>query len=132
MGKLQSPNGLYVGEFKNGKKWGFGKFEWNDGSVYEGEYANDLKHGKGRYISADGITVNDGNWRGGNFIGGVVPGSRMISPNSRVISPNSRMSPPIDGVSTGVMPGFRSKFEAAAPGLVSPNNFDAAAAALVT
>lgn len=36
MGKLVSPNGQYIGEFRNGKKEGFGKFKWNDGSFYEG------------------------------------------------------------------------------------------------
>lgn len=71
MGKLRSPNGMYIGQFQNGKKWGHGVFRWKDGSFYEGDYCNDLKHGWGRYVTADRQIIEEGEWRGGNFIGGV-------------------------------------------------------------
>ena len=71
MGKLRSPNGQYIGQFQNGKKWGHGMFRWNDGSFYEGDYSNDMKHGRGRYVSADRSVIEEGEWRGGNFVGGI-------------------------------------------------------------
>jgi hypothetical protein len=77
MGKLRSPNGQYIGQFQNGKKWGHGMFKWNDGSFYEGDYSNDLKHGRGRFVSADRQVIEEGEWRGGNFIGGDMVGIGM-------------------------------------------------------
>ena len=31
---------MYEGLYKNGKKHGFGKYEWPDGSIYEGSWIN--------------------------------------------------------------------------------------------
>lgn len=37
---------MYDGEWKNGKKDGFGKYETIDKSIYEGEWVNDKFEGK--------------------------------------------------------------------------------------
>ena len=38
----------YEGHYREGKKWGTGKFIWPDGSFYEGEFHDDTLNGKGR------------------------------------------------------------------------------------
>lgn len=38
---------IYVGDFSEGKKIGFGQFEWTDGSKYEGEVKYSQFEGKG-------------------------------------------------------------------------------------
>ncbi|CAG9333836.1 unnamed protein product [Blepharisma stoltei] len=47
-------DGEYKGEVKNGKRHGFGKFIWNNGSWYEGEWRNDLRDGEGITCFANG------------------------------------------------------------------------------
>jgi hypothetical protein len=42
-GKLILSNlSIYVGEFKSGKKNGFGIFSWPDGKTYEGTWKDDI------------------------------------------------------------------------------------------
>jgi len=38
---------MYIGEFKNGKRNGIGKFFWYNGDSYEGQWHNNLVHGLG-------------------------------------------------------------------------------------
>jgi hypothetical protein len=44
----------YVGEFKNGKKDGQGKYAYPDGDEYVGGWKDDKKHGQGTDIFVDG------------------------------------------------------------------------------
>lgn len=138
-----SPNGQYIGEFRNGKKWGFGKFKWKDGSTYEGEYANDMKNGKGRYAGPDGIVIQEGEWRGGKFISG--PRSGIMTPGSNRMSGTLPISPigstmpmgggtpmPMGGVGapmpggTVVMGGVPPSSRGPAPAIPGGSPFDAA------
>jgi hypothetical protein len=44
----------YVGEYKNGKRHGYGKKSYANGATYDGYWANDFKNGHGKYISFTG------------------------------------------------------------------------------
>lgn len=46
-GKMIYDNGVYEGEWQNGKRNGKGTYTWNDGKKYEGSYENDVRNGKG-------------------------------------------------------------------------------------
>ena len=37
----------YQGDYKQGKKYGKGKFKWGDGSEYNGDFWENNIHGKG-------------------------------------------------------------------------------------
>jgi len=39
-----------VGEYKDGRKCGQGRFTWTDGSVYEGEFYDNNINGRGIFI----------------------------------------------------------------------------------
>ena len=47
---------LYVGDFKEDKKNGFGIYTYTDGVRYVGEFKDDMKDGKGKYLFLDGTT----------------------------------------------------------------------------
>jgi hypothetical protein len=54
---------VYTGEWRNGKKEGYGTFIWaKNGARYEGEWVNNIQHGKGTYIKANG-DIHKGEWR---------------------------------------------------------------------
>jgi len=40
--------GIYVGDFKDGKRTGFGKMIYKDGSYYEGNWDEGSYHGYGK------------------------------------------------------------------------------------
>ena len=68
-GKYVYPSGgVYVGQFKDGKKHGRGTYTYADGAVYEGEYQSDQKHGRGTYTYADGAT-EVGRYEAGKDVG---------------------------------------------------------------
>ena len=46
-GRLIQNHGYYIGEFKNSKFEGFGKFIYNDGRKYEGDFKDHKYHGWG-------------------------------------------------------------------------------------
>ena len=46
--------GKYVGETRNGLRWGKGKCVYPDGTIYEGEWENDKRKGKCVFTYADG------------------------------------------------------------------------------
>jgi hypothetical protein len=58
----------YSGQFRLGKKHGFGKYTWADGSSYEGDFNNNIIGGKGRYEWSDG-RIFEGDWLGGSMHG---------------------------------------------------------------
>ena len=44
------PDGsVFVGQYKEGKKNGLGKYEWADGAIYEGEWEDNEIAGYGYY-----------------------------------------------------------------------------------
>ena len=52
---INYPNGsLYVGEIKNGKRHGKGKFTYPSGNTYEGQFKDDAFCGQGIYRRTDG------------------------------------------------------------------------------
>ncbi len=55
-------NGVYVGEIRDGRKHGKGKFTHkNNREMYNGDWENDQKNGDGRMTYANG-EVYDGSW----------------------------------------------------------------------
>ena len=44
----------YTGEWRAGKKQGFGKMFWKDGDRYRGDWGDDLPEGKGEYFWSNG------------------------------------------------------------------------------
>ena len=46
-GKMIYHNGVYEGEWQNGKRNGKGTYTWSDGKKYEGTYVDDVRSGKG-------------------------------------------------------------------------------------
>ena len=57
-------NGIYEGEWKNGKREGFGIYKYNNNEKYMGTWKNDLEDGDGRYIYKNG-DIFDGKYRYG-------------------------------------------------------------------
>eukprot|EP00758_Cryptobia_borreli_P019419 Tbor_TRINITY_DN8456_c0_g1::TRINITY_DN8456_c0_g1_i1::g.5284::m.5284 len=45
----------YCGDYKKGKRHGFGVFVYDDGSRYEGHWEDNQKHGEGKMSNANGV-----------------------------------------------------------------------------
>ena len=45
---------IYVGEWKNGKKYGKGVFSWKSGDIYEGNWVEGKRSGIGLMIMQNG------------------------------------------------------------------------------
>jgi hypothetical protein len=58
---LKTHNGVYEGNFLDGKKNGYGTYKFLDGSVYEGNWVDNVMSGEGTMTYPDG-TVYEGNW----------------------------------------------------------------------
>jgi len=54
----------YVGEYKDGKKHGKGRYTWSDGGIYVGNWKDGKEHGHGTYTSPSGRKYV-GEWREG-------------------------------------------------------------------
>lgn len=67
-GKLIASEGVYEGEFKDGKKHGKGKMTYTDGGTYEGEWKDDLWNGKGKQTSADGRHAIEGEFKDSRYV----------------------------------------------------------------
>ncbi len=52
----------YEGFFENDTRKGFGKFFWNSGERYEGEWDNDKRNGKGILFDINGNIKFEGDW----------------------------------------------------------------------
>jgi len=59
-GKLQLPDGVYEGDFRNGEITGSGMRCWNDGTQYTGEFLDGEMHGQGLFLRADGERYEGG------------------------------------------------------------------------
>ncbi|CDW71378.1 UNKNOWN [Stylonychia lemnae] len=55
---------VYIGDFQNNKKNGYGVFTWGQISTYEGQFSNDHRHGFGVCQWYDGSKY-EGEWRQG-------------------------------------------------------------------
>ena len=44
----------YLGEYKDGKKHGKGRYTWSDGGIYVGNWKDGKEHGQGTYTYPDG------------------------------------------------------------------------------
>ena len=66
-GKRTFENGYYEGFWKEGKKNGFGYYEWNNVGFYKGEWKNDAMDGFGYYKSDNESWL--GEWRNGKLNG---------------------------------------------------------------
>mmetsp|Transcript_33550 Transcript_33550/g.58754 ORF Transcript_33550/g.58754 Transcript_33550/m.58754 type:complete len:192 (+) Transcript_33550:230-805(+) len=53
---------MYIGDWVQGLKEGYGVYVWKDGDKYEGEWKKDLRHGRGSQIWDDGRSYV-GEWR---------------------------------------------------------------------
>tara|TARA_Y100000294_G_scaffold37191_1_gene32779 strand:+ start:177 stop:635 length:459 start_codon:yes stop_codon:yes gene_type:complete len=58
----------YVGEYKDGKKHGKGRYTWSDGGIYIGNWKDGKEHGQGTYTSPAG-TKYVGEWKEGKYDG---------------------------------------------------------------
>ncbi|MBK9731495.1 MAG: hypothetical protein IPO83_09425 [Chitinophagaceae bacterium] len=65
---LWTNNDIYVGEWHNGNRSGYGRFDWADGSFYTGYFKDGLLDGRGYYTKEDG-TIMDGYFQQNKFIG---------------------------------------------------------------
>ena len=53
---------IYIGEFNEDKKNGFGTFIYSNGDIYKGKWFNDKRHGSGFLICNDG-SLKNGVWK---------------------------------------------------------------------
>jgi hypothetical protein len=51
----------YIGDWRDNKRHGKGRFIWPDGSVYDGDWENDLRHGRGLLELSNGFNY-EGSW----------------------------------------------------------------------
>ena len=56
-----SNGSIYIGQWKNGLKEGYGVLAWPDGSRYEGSFLNDKANGVGKLTHAEG-DIYEGHW----------------------------------------------------------------------
>ena len=65
---LEDENGTYIGDFKNGKKEGYGIMLYKNGGFFYGEWKNDLREGYGTLNEF--MDIYDGEWEKDIFISG--------------------------------------------------------------
>lgn len=53
-GSEKNRDGIYTGEFMNGKRHGKGKFTWYNGEIFEGQWRDGKKNGFGVWKSPKG------------------------------------------------------------------------------
>ena len=57
------PIDRFEGIYRQGKREGFGRYQWNDGNRFEGHYAHDVPHGPGTAHLAGEVFT--GEWKNG-------------------------------------------------------------------
>ncbi len=65
-GKLLGAGSTYIGEFKQSRQHGRGRYEDADGSWYSGEWSEGLPHGRGQMLTPDGQLLK-GYWNKGEY-----------------------------------------------------------------
>ena len=66
-GEEESPQGLYVGLFRDGKRTGKGELRYKDGRRFQGLFADGKPHGQGVLIMPNGQMI-EGEWREGENV----------------------------------------------------------------
>ena len=61
----------YVGDFKDGKKHGSGKYNFPNGDVYVGQWVNGQREGEGEYTYFSSKKIKKGLFENNRFIGRV-------------------------------------------------------------
>jgi len=61
IGRAKEGGSTYEGEWKEGKKHGYGIYYYGEGDRYEGYWSEGNHHGKGKYIWDNG-DIYDGDW----------------------------------------------------------------------
>lgn len=67
--KFQEMEGKYEGSYAQGKRDGFGKCVFPEGSFYEGEWKKDQMNGFGKLFYPNGKLAYEGNWLNNEFHG---------------------------------------------------------------
>ena len=55
---------MYIGEYKDGVRHGYGEMFYSDNTVFRGLWANDKQEGVGKLTQKDG-SVREGIWKDG-------------------------------------------------------------------
>ena len=66
-GVREYADGKYMGEFRNGKRDGKGRFVRNDGTVFLGDFSNDRPHGNMTVTDPEGNVSFEGEYRNGEM-----------------------------------------------------------------
>lgn len=78
--KCTFSNGVYDGDFVDGRRTGKGRYTFDNGDVYEGDFVDGEQHGKGK------VTFANGNIYEGDFVKGQINGyGRQIQDNGTYI-----------------------------------------------
>lgn len=101
---LYPDESVYIGEFHNGKKDGWGTLYSKDGGWYTGEWENDVKNGVGYYIfqEKEDVLCWQGIWENGQLEGGHVQHSEnggilvAVHENGKAEGPGVYINP--DGI----------------------------------
>ena len=95
--------GTYTGDVNSeGKREGFGRCKWSDGSNYTGQWWNGVRHGKGVFKSREG-TLHDGMFHDDIRHG---PGEMTYASGNKVIATweNNRINGPGKMINNGKKP----------------------------
>ena len=68
IGTFEAGENVYKGEWRNGRKNGYGVLNYFDGSRYIGYFKNDFLNGKGKIIKKNGVVEMEGTWEDGQLI----------------------------------------------------------------
>eukprot|EP01017_Pseudomicrothorax_dubius_P046474 TRINITY_DN8191_c0_g1_i1.p1 TRINITY_DN8191_c0_g1~~TRINITY_DN8191_c0_g1_i1.p1 ORF type:complete len:285 (-),score=67.16 TRINITY_DN8191_c0_g1_i1:94-888(-) len=72
---------LYIGQIKDGKRDGQGKFFYPDGGMYDGEWSAGAMNGKGRLYYASGRLAYEGDFKNDSFSGkGILYNDQPVEP----------------------------------------------------
>jgi hypothetical protein len=67
-GKYTWPDGrIYNGDFKDDKREGRGVYTWPNGAVYDGMFKDGKRNGSGKYVDANG-RIQNGRWKNDQFM----------------------------------------------------------------
>lgn len=62
---MKEPTGIYKGEFIEGKKHGYGVYEFKNGLKYKGEYRGGVREGKGALYNPSNKIAYEGEFSKG-------------------------------------------------------------------
>ncbi len=79
---------VYIGDFKEGKKWGYGKMMYSkELKQYEGPWVDNLKNGNGVETNFRTNTKRTGEWKDGKWVRWISAVLKVeVMPDAREIS----------------------------------------------